>query len=215
MTQREHPDQDGLRNMSRDSEDVARHYDDWADAYDQNLRDWGYEAPEQTAARLHDALGRTDVAVLDAGCGTGLSGEALAQEGFATIDGIDVSPRSVRIAERTGVYRETATVDLQKSGIPGADDRYDGLACVGVMTYLPDGDSTLREFARVLKPGGCMVLTQRSDLMEERGFRTMLQQLRGAGVFARFDVSGPMPYLPRNEEFGDQVHVHYITCHLP
>ncbi|MDZ7829733.1 MAG: class I SAM-dependent methyltransferase [Halofilum sp. (in: g-proteobacteria)] len=40
--------------------------------------------------------------MLDAGCGTGLSGRALSAAGFRTIDGMDVSQRSLEIAARLG-----------------------------------------------------------------------------------------------------------------
>ena len=39
----------GLRNMSKNSDDVAKYYDNWAIDYDGTLADWRYEAPEQVA----------------------------------------------------------------------------------------------------------------------------------------------------------------------
>ena len=208
------PDQgagSGLRNMSRKSDDVAEYYDDWADEYDRTLAQWRYEAPEQVANRLRAVLAET-ATILDAGCGTGLSGKALTRAGFATIDGMDVSRRSLEIAGETGAYRSLQQVDMQKPPLPYADDAYDGLACVGVLTYVPDSAGILREFCRVLKPGGSMVLTQRDDILEERDFAGTLQQLQDDGFISGFDISVPMSYLPENEEFSDEVHVHYITC---
>lgn len=211
MDRKGHGDHGGLRDISRNSEDVAQYYDDWADDYDETLARWRYQAPEQVAERMRAALGR-DAIVLDAGCGTGLSGRALAAAGFGTIDGMDVSRRSLEIAERLGVYRTLRHVDMQELPLPCNDDVYDGLACAGVLTYIPDSDAILREFARVVRPGGCMVLTQRSDLMVERDFPTTLKTLEDEGLIRAPDVSEPMPYLPENEEFSDEVCVHYITC---
>lgn len=93
---------DGLRDLARDSDAVTRYYDDWADDYDATLSQWSHEAPEQVARRLREVLA-PDARVLDAGCGTGLSGRALAAAGFRMIDGMDVSRRSLEIAARTGV----------------------------------------------------------------------------------------------------------------
>lgn len=204
-------DHGGLRDLSGDSDDVARYYDEWADDYDATLARWRYEAPQRAAAFLRAALA-PDAVVLDAGCGTGLSGRALAEAGFRTIDGMDVSQRSLDVAAELGVYRALARVDMQRPPLPYGDDAYDGLACVGVLTYVPDSAAILREFCRIVKPGGCMVLTQRSDLLAERDFPATLEALEDEGLLARSEVSGPMPYLPENEEFADEIHVHYITC---
>jgi ubiquinone/menaquinone biosynthesis C-methylase UbiE len=203
----------GLRDLSNDSEDVARYYDDWADDYDQTLRQWRYEAPEQVAERLRERLA-PEAVVLDAGCGTGLSGIALARAGFTTIDGMDVSARSLDSAREQGVYRDLAHVDMQALPLPYADNSYDGLICVGVMTYVPDSDAILREFRRILKPGGCMVLTQRDDIFEERRFDETIASLEREGVIRESEISDPMPYLPENDEFGDEVRVHYVTCRV-
>jgi predicted TPR repeat methyltransferase len=125
----------GLSNMSKKSDDVAKYYDNWAGDYNETLADWRYEAPEQVASMLRTKLSPKST-ILDAGCGTGLSGRALHTAGFTTIDGIDVSHRSLEIAGTTGVYRNLHAMDLQQLPLPIPDDHYDGLACVGVLTYL-------------------------------------------------------------------------------
>ncbi|MDZ7644912.1 MAG: class I SAM-dependent methyltransferase [Woeseiaceae bacterium] len=201
----------GLRDLSRDSDEVARYYDDWADDYDATLDEWRYEAPRQVASRLRAALS-PDAVMLDAGCGTGLSGRALSTAGFRTIDGMDVSQRSLEIAARLGVYRSLVRVDMQKLPLPYEDNAFDGLACVGVLTYVPDSAGILREFCRIVRAGGVMIFTQRSDLLVERDFRSTLTELEADGLLAEVDVSGEMPYLPENPEFGDDVKVHYIRC---
>ena len=211
MNSKDSADHAGLRDLSANSDEVARYYDEWADQYDATLREWRYEAPEQVAARLRAEL-RPDATILDAGCGTGLSAEALSDAGFTAIDGMDISQRSLDIAARSGRYRALAQVDLQQLPLPYGDDVYDGLACVGVLTYVPDSAGILREFCRIVKPGGCMVLTQRSDLLHERAFPQTLQSLQDEGLLTTAEISAPMPYLPDNDEFGDAVQVHYITC---
>jgi predicted TPR repeat methyltransferase len=199
----------GLSNMSKKSADVAKYYDNWASDYDGTLADWRYEAPEQVASMLRTKLSPKS-AILDAGCGTGLSGRALHTAGFTTIDGIDVSHRSLKIASMTGAYRTLHAMDLQRLPLPIPDDLYDGLTCVGVLTYLTDSISTLREFSRVVRPGGFVAVTQRSDLFAEREFPSVLEALVNEGVIAHVSISEPRPYLPDNEEFGDQVLVHYV-----
>ena len=200
----------GLSTLSRNSEDVAQYYDDWAADYDETIAHWRYEAPEQVARMLRAEL-PVESAILDAGCGTGLVGRALHEAGFETIDGIDVSSRSLQTAEGSGAYRKLKVVDMQKMPLPIPDDTYDGLACVGVLTYLTDSIGTVREFSRVVKPGGVVVLTQRSDLFMERRFQDVLKQLSDERIIARVNISDARPYLPENEEFGDEILVHYIS----
>jgi predicted TPR repeat methyltransferase len=204
-----HSKHTGLRNLSKKSDDVAQYYDNWASDYDGTLSDWRYEAPEHVASMLRERLS-PELAILDVGCGTGLSGKALLAAGFITIDGVDVSRRSLEIASLTNAYRTVRAIDLQQLPLPIPDSHYDGIACVGVLTYLTDGIGSLREFCRVVKPGGFVAVTQRSDLFAERDFPDVLEGLLKEGVIAQVNVSKPRPYLPNNEEFGDQVLVHYI-----
>lgn len=195
--------------MSKKSDDVAEYYDNWATDYNETLADWRYEAPEQVASMLQVKLSPQS-SILDVGCGTGLSGKALQTAGFATIDGIDVSCRSLEIAGLTGAYSTLNAMDLQRLPLPIPDNHYDGLACVGVLTYLTDSVGTLREFSRVVRSGGVVAMTQRSDLFVEREFKSVLEGLLNEGVITQVHISEPCSYLPNNNEFGDQILVHYI-----
>jgi predicted TPR repeat methyltransferase len=206
-------DKCGLSNISRDSDYVSQYYDNWADAYEEDLTKWRYDAPVQAALMLRGELPQAAV-VLDAGCGTGLCGKAMRSAGFAKIDGIDISHRSLKIANRSKAYRLLCAVNMQQQPIPIDSDTYDGLACVGVMTYLPDSSGTLREFGRMVKSGGTIVVTQRSDLLIERDFEGELEALCTEGVFNHVQVSESRPYLPENEEFADKLLVNYVRCRV-
>ncbi|MEH6592282.1 MAG: class I SAM-dependent methyltransferase [Halioglobus sp.] len=199
----------GLSSLSKKSDDVAKYYDNWASDYDGTLSDWRYEAPEQIASMLREQLS-PKLPILDVGCGTGLSGKALLAAGFITIDGVDVSHCSLEIASMTDAYRTVRAIDLQQLPLSIPDDLYDGIACVGVLTYLTDSINTLREFCRIVRSGGFVAVTQRSDLFAEREFSNVLERLLNEGVIAQVNVSKPRPYLPNNEEFSDQILVHYI-----
>lgn len=199
----------GLGDISTKSDDVAQYYDEWAGEYNKTLADWRYEAPSHVASMLTAKLA-LHASILDAGCGTGLSGKALTEKGFASIDGIDVSDRSLEVARKCGVYNKLNAMDMQQLPLDIPDDRYDGLACVGVLTYLTDSLLTLREFCRVTKPGGYVAMTQRSDLYTERAFQAVLDTLLEEKRITNVHVSEPHPYLPDNSEFGDEILVHYI-----
>ena len=205
-------DDDGwLLQGSADVDDVRDYYDRWAAAYDDDLDGWEYRAPDVVAAKLL-ALTGADVAVLDAGCGTGRVGAALRSAGQrGPLHGIDVSPASLELADATGAYDSVAEADLQQP-LRFDDDAFGGLVCVGVMTYVPDVERCWREFARVVAPGGAVVVTQRHDLWDERGCAEVIRRLASDGVWAPVEVTTPQPYLPGNTDFADAVGVHYVVA---
>lgn len=194
-------DQDWLRQGHTEPGDVARLYDAWATDYDRDLADWDYRAPRLTVQRLAGSQPAAG-SVVDVGCGTGLVGRELRDAGFADVVGIDLSPRSLEIAEATGAYRALHQADLQSSPIPAADGAFAALVCVGVMTYLPDTVAAVTEFARVVRSEGSILFTQREDLWAERGYPRVLDELAAAGVCRIEDVSPPLPYLP-DSDLGD------------
>jgi len=80
---------DNVYNTER-GESMRRYYDDWADSYDTDLRENEYRTPARCAAALARVLERRDAPILDFACGTGISGAALKEAGFTTIDGTDI-----------------------------------------------------------------------------------------------------------------------------
>ena len=206
-------DEEWLARGGGDVADVTRYYDGWAERYDDDLADWSYEAPDvATAALLEHA--HEPAVVLDAGCGTGLVGRALRRARYSgVISGIDVSAESVQIAAGTGAYDTVATADLQRP-LELGDDTFDGLVCVGVMTYVPDVEECWREFVRVVRPDGVVVVTQREDLWAERRCRQVIDDLTADGSWEQIEVTDARPYLPGHDNFADRIGVHYVVARV-
>ena len=205
-------DHDWLKQGSTSSDEVRQIYDEWAIEYDETLANWDYRAPTQAAVYLRKAIS-VDAEILDVGCGTGLTGIALRRAGFTgPLDGIDLSPESLTQANICEVYRSLKPVDLQKLPIPHADNSYDALICVGVLTYIPESEAVVREFARLVRPGGAILITQREDLFRERGYDAMFKNL--ADVVGDITVTDPLPYLPDNPDFGSEIGVIYATMNV-
>lgn len=204
-----YPSGQGLSGAAQETpEQIVGRYDDWAQAYEDDVRSWGYTLPEDLAALLMatQPVGR----ILDAGCGTGLIGRALADLGVDRnrVIGIDASPASLELALDAGVYLDVSCVDLA-AGLPFDDHAFGGIVCGGVLTYIPHADPVLREFVRVTRPGGSIVVSQRTDLWVERGFDDSLGQLRAQGL--RVEVGERVPYLPDLDEYGTEIEVVYTT----
>jgi len=206
-------DDDWLLRGSADVDDVTRYYDEWAQQYDSDLVDWAYVAPDTAASYLLEH-GSPLTSVLDAGCGTGLVGRSLRRAGFdGALTGVDVSAESLRIAEQTSAYGSTSVADLQQP-LDFDDSTFDGLMCVGVMTYVPDVERCWREFARVVRPKGLIVVTQREDLWEERRCSEVIDQLASDGVWTPVEVTEPLAYLPGNDDYADRIGVHYVVARV-
>lgn len=206
------PTDDGwLAGGSADPADIEVYYDRWAVAYDHDLDTWQYSAPSIVARMVADL--RPDVNdVLDAGCGTGLAGRELRSIGHTgTIVGIDISGASLEVALADGAYTALSRVDLQRP-LPFDDASFDAVMCVGVMTYVPDIEACWREFARVARTGGVVVVTQREDLWGERDTAAVVERLEEHGVWTPVLITGPEPYLPGHDDFADRIGVHYVAA---
>jgi predicted TPR repeat methyltransferase len=207
---------DWLARGSTASDDVRRYYDDLAASYDATLDSWGYAAPVHVAQLVMAALDGSGggLTVLDAGCGTGLAGQALRDAGFAgRLLGVDLSPSSVALAAERGIYDEVVEGDLQ-GPLAYADHSVDLVVCVGVLTYVPDVAGIWGEFCRVTRPGGMVALTQRHDVWAERRCDDVLHDLERRGRWAVLHLSPPSSYLPGNAAFGDEILVRYLVARV-
>jgi methyltransferase-like protein 27 len=194
-------------------DEVRRHYDEWSPDYDDTLRGWGYEAPARAARLLLDRAGG-GAHVLDAGCGTGLVGAALRAGGHrGGIVGADLSERSLVVARARGVYHEVVAADLHAT-LPFDAGRFDAVVCVGVLTYVPDTEAIWREFARVVRPGGWVVCTQRSDVWTQRACDQAAQRLERDGTWTVALLTPPLDYLPGNPDFGRDIGVRYLAARV-
>jgi predicted TPR repeat methyltransferase len=198
-------------HYSTDSDTVQRDYDTFADsgAYDETFDEWGYIGPETAAAILKNYV-PTDSRVLDAACGSGLTGSAMKTLGYTRIDGIDISPRLLEIAERTGAYQQLGRVDMQQFPFPFSDGQYDAVMFIGALTYF-ETNEVLRELCRIVRSGGHVVFSQRDDIMRDRSYGKQLDALERDGVWRRVFGTEPMPYLPNHPEYGTSIKVQYFV----
>lgn len=140
------------------------------------LQGWLYEAlftlvPHRRLVEdVADWVSQEGGEVLDAGCGTGRLGLAAS----VGVDGVDFSKSMLLTARRRN--RRVAWVDLDQT-MPIQDSAYDQVVSLNVLYALPRPGFTVQELARVLRPGGRLILaTPTSD----RLWPLVLQHLRQA-----------------------------------
>ncbi len=158
-------------------DDVGSFYDGFADMLVDLMGDsmhmgyWsGPDAPttiEDAADRMTDVLiAEMDVApgrrVLDVGCGTGRPAVRLAQARDVEVVGVTISRAQVDIAnERAAAEGLADRVRFEYANameLPFPDGSFDAAWAVESLLHMPDRLTVLREIARVLRPGGRLVL---------------------------------------------------------
>jgi ubiquinone biosynthesis O-methyltransferase len=97
--------------------------------------------------------------VLDVGCGDGHLALALARAG-AQVSGVDPDPRMLRLArcrfEEAGVTVNLA--EAQAQALPFEDARFDVVVAVTVLCFVGRPEQAVAEMARVLRPGGRLMI---------------------------------------------------------
>ncbi|MBL6456538.1 tetratricopeptide repeat protein [Belnapia sp. T6] len=130
-------------------------FDQFAPRFEAELTGRLAYATPALLARLLEESGtppRRALRVLDLGCGTGLSGAALAP--FARrLEGLDLSPRMLAEARRRGLYDALHEADLL-DWLPGRPAGFELIAAADVLNYLGDLGPALRAIAGALAPGG-------------------------------------------------------------
>ncbi|UXA18085.1 class I SAM-dependent methyltransferase [Mycobacterium sp. SMC-4] len=143
------------------TEAVGHHpqYDTFADEYLDHARAGLFNAhyDRPTCLRLlGDVAGAT---VLDAACGPGLYAAELTARG-ARVIGFDQSPRMVELAEKRVPDGSFRTHDLADPLDWIDDHTVDRVLLALAVEYVDDRVAALREFRRVLRPGGALVLSR-------------------------------------------------------
>ncbi|MEU1345290.1 methyltransferase domain-containing protein [Streptomyces sp. NPDC005827] len=142
--------------------------------FNPNIHIGFWDTPDSTAT-LEEAVDRlTDVLierllvddsahVLDLGCGVGGPGIRVARRTGARVTGISISQEQVKTANRLAAEAGLADraefrhADAMK--LPFEDGTFDAVMALESIIHMPDREQVLTEVARVLRPGGRLVLT--------------------------------------------------------
>lgn len=162
-----------VTTLDFDRNSVERAYDRWAPIYDlvfgpvfERGRKASLEAAERVGGRI-----------LEVGVGTGISLPDYSKSN--RVFGVDISEPMLRKARRRVTELGLSHVegievmDAQRLEFEAAS--FDVVVAQYVVTAVPDPEAALDEFARVLKPGGEIVLLSRVGA--DRGLRRTLEHL--------------------------------------
>lgn len=156
-------------------------YDRWAEVYDDELTENSYRQPARCAETLRLMADPDDCAVLDVGCGSGMSGLALCSVGFETVDGCDFSSGMLAKAARAGIYRRLFETNLNEPPMDVTDGTYGAAACVGVFSFGHVRADALDDIVRIIRPGGALVIGLNDNFYQEGSLTSKLEALETLG----------------------------------
>ena len=175
---------------------VTAGYAEWAATYDIS-RNPMFLAEEPI---VHELLARYPVGTaLDAACGTGRHAAYLAPLGHQ-VTGIDSTPEMLEMAKAKVPAAQFETGDL--TAIPLSDGAMDTAVCSLALTHCADLGPPIRELARVVRPGGHVVISDVHPLMVLLGVHGGYRHNRTEQGFIRNYVHLASDYLTVFQDAG-------------
>lgn len=162
----------------RPVEETVDVYRDWAETYDADVAERGYATPGRIAETLAGVLSRT-APILDFGCGTGISGAALRQAGFTTIDGTDITDAMVDLARPKSLYRKLWVGE--PGAVPAEPGTYDAIVAAGVVSLGAAPPETLGDLISAVAPGALIILSFNDPTLEDGSYDAYLASRIGDG----------------------------------
>lgn len=122
---------------------------------------------------LFELLGPvTGKTLLDVGCGDGALASELARRG-AVVTGVDPDPAMIAAARRRAAKEnvQLRLVEAKSEVLPFRDHEFDCILVVAALCFVPDANLAIAEIARVLKPGGQLIIGELGSQSLWAGYR--------------------------------------------
>ncbi|MEL6996959.1 MAG: tetratricopeptide repeat protein [Pseudomonadota bacterium] len=209
---------------------VKKHFDSFAESFDEVLARLDYRAPE-IVAEVVDRLmeGREPIGdVLDLGCGTGLCGPLIRQH-CKVLTGMDLSEGMLRKAAELKnadggrIYDHLVEAELVTFLREAPRDCFGMATCVDTLCYFGPLEDMMEALTPALRPGGIMVATvEKCEDLDGPGY--LIDQsgryshtepyLRQAAAGAGLDFVSSEPQILR-KELGSDVHGYVFVVQRP
>ncbi|MFC1895395.1 class I SAM-dependent methyltransferase [Thermodesulfobacteriota bacterium] len=177
--------QDNRRAEASQRSLVVEEFDKTAREYAKKYVDCSQGAHSFTT-RLQRVLELLDdsrgTSVLDVGCGPGLTVDYCVDRGLEFV-GVDVSKEMIHECRRKfGDLKGARFFVGDVENLACADESFDIVICMGVVEYLDNAHPAVREMARVLRPGGSLLLTLPNKVspyrMWSRTYQTLVRTVK-------------------------------------
>jgi predicted TPR repeat methyltransferase len=149
-----------LRNTTppeRASDRAIQHiYKNFAPSYDSRMvDDLKYAGPQRMQEAVRAAIGDfTNLAILDLGCGSGLTG-AIFRVHASSLIGVDLSQEMIELARARSVYDRLDLAEIN-AWLAEGEEQFDLIVSCDCLIYFGDLTDIVRAAHRRLKPGGVL-----------------------------------------------------------
>ncbi len=168
-----------------DNEDGVEYHQDLASGWDRRYREGSFKKRADHFCSTILPLIPTGGNWLDAGCGSGYFSRILAKDQSKVV-GLDASENMIHEARQLAIaanidasieFDVIETIEI----LPVVDASLDGCLCLSVLEYVPNANNCINEFARVIKPGGYLILSVPHRLSFLRFIQKAVRRFRGNG----------------------------------
>lgn len=145
-------------DLESDNKGMMKLYEQWAPEYDQYIYNMEYSGPRVSGEKVAALFpNNKDIRIMDAACGTGLTGVQLRSYGYKNVDALDGSPQMIEEAEKKHVYDKILCAMMGENKLPIEDATYDCVMSCGAchLGHIPG--VALVDLTRITKPGGYLV----------------------------------------------------------
>lgn len=129
----------------------------WYDSHYRSIKD--YDAEVERIAYILEKLDSQPRSILDIACGTGEHARILRETYGYDVDGIDLQPNLVEIAQSKNPSGDFTVADMRDFHLPR---KYDAITCLfsslGYAETLDGLAATIQSIARHLQPGGWLLI---------------------------------------------------------
>lgn len=183
---------------STNNDELEERYDQWAADYDSDLAtEFAWNSPQHAADVFAKHVSKP-AKILDAGAGTGLVGECLAEAGYKDLVAMDLSQGMLDEAKKKNIYNDFHQMALGAS-LDFLSNEFDSVISVGVFTQGHAPANSFDELIRITKPAGIIVFSLRVDIYENDGFKEYQENLENIGKWKLVEATDQFQPLPKGE----------------
>lgn len=134
------------------------------EAYGEDIGQTGWMTPEEQDELLSWLDLMEDARLLDVACGSGRASLRMVRTASCKVHGVDLNAGAVEtarsLAAAEGLSERTRFQQLDATQpLPFEAGSFDAIVCIDAVPHLPDRERLLRDWSRVLKPGGRILYT--------------------------------------------------------